>query len=265
MGAQFYTRSAVYFAMFASFGVSSPFVPLLYSTLVPPAQVGMLVAVGPIISIGAGPASAAIADLYDCHRAVMVGSLALGACLWLVLLIPDLVFPELLALAVLQAVLGGKSGSILDASTVEAVGARYGRIRLWGAVGFGICSLVGGALIEAAGDAAPFRWMLLAAVGLGLLAAVMISFLSVEGLRQQKNDDGQGEKPATRGLRGFRDTLLSARVAVFLLIVFLSGIASGLIDTYLYIHLDALGAGGTLMGLARFITCAAEVPFFRSE
>ena len=62
-----------------------------------------------------------------------------------------------------------------------------------------------------------------------------------------------------------RDTLLSARVAVFLLIVFLSGIASGLIDTYLYIHLDALGAGGTLMGLARFITCAAEVPFFRSE
>ena len=36
------TRSLVYFTMFASFGTQQPFVPLLYSSLVPASQVGIL-------------------------------------------------------------------------------------------------------------------------------------------------------------------------------------------------------------------------------
>ena len=260
--------------------MTQPFLPLLYSTLVSPPQVGLLVSVGPILSIAAGPAAATAADLFDCHRAIMVGSLALGAVLWLPLLLPDLGFAPLLLLALLQALLGGKSGSILDASTVDAVGPRYGKIRLWGAVGFGICSLAGGALIEAAGDDAPFRWMLLCSVAMGLLAAAAISLVAVDGLRrhskqpgaasaaeQDKQQEGEGggnqQDGGGGGLRELQATLLTARVLVFLLIVFLSGVASGLIDTFLYVHLDALGGAGTLMGLARFITCAAEVPFFR--
>ena len=285
-------RCWAYFTMFASFGMSQPFVPLLYSTLVSPSQVGVLVSVGPILSIATGPLSATAADIYDCHRAIMIGSLALGAVLWLPLLLPGLGFAQLLLLALMQALLGGKSGSILDASTVDAVGQRYGNVRLWGAVGFGVCSLVGGALIETAGESAPFRLMLLCSVATGLIAAVSISVVSVEGLRKAGKRETRGKQPqddgqSGAGLRDLQNSLLTCRVGVFLLIVFLSGVASGLIDTFLYVHLDTLGAGGTLMGalnhlydccpdhserwlvhdcvagLARFITCAAEVPAFR--
>ena len=256
MAEQFYTRCWAYFTMFASFGMSQPFVPLLYSTLVSPPQVGVLVSVGPILSIAMGPISATVADIYDCHRAVMIGSLAVGAVLWLPLLLPTLSFAQLMLLALMQALLGGKSGSILDASTVDAVGQRYGKIRLWGAVGFGICSLLGGMLIEAAGGSAPFRLMLMCSVATGLIAAVSISVVSVEGLRkggqrERQDKESQGGVKRTAGGPGLRDlqnTLLTCRVAIFLLIVFLSGVASGLIDTFLYVHLDALGSGGTLMG-----------------
>ena len=219
--------------MFASFGMTQPFLPLLYSTLVTPPQIGVLISIGPILSIATGPAAGIIADMCNCHRAVMVGSLALSAVLWLPLLLPSLGFTELLLLALLQAVVGGKSGGILDASTVEAVGPRYGNIRLYGAVGFGICSLAGGVLIEAAGDGEPFRWMLLCSVAMGLVASVVISFVSVDNLQKGGGGDAATDKGAAEGgcggLRELQDTLLTWRVGVFLLIVFLSGVASGLI------------------------------------
>mmetsp|Transcript_12488 Transcript_12488/g.27969 ORF Transcript_12488/g.27969 Transcript_12488/m.27969 type:complete len:395 (+) Transcript_12488:188-1372(+) len=49
---------------------------------------------------------------------------------------------------------------------------------------------------------------------------------------------------------------------VFGLVVFLSGVGAGVIDSYLFLHLQELGGSGLVLGLARFITCAAEVPMF---
>lgn len=52
-------------------------------------------------------------------------------------------------------------------------------------------------------------------------------------------------------------------VLVFALVVFLSGFGAGAIDSYLFIYLKELGGTGLLMGLARFMTCVAEVPIFQ--
>jgi predicted MFS family arabinose efflux permease len=52
-------------------------------------------------------------------------------------------------------------------------------------------------------------------------------------------------------------------VLVFAAVVFLSGFGAGAIDSYLFLHLKELGGSGLLMGIARFITCAAEVPMFQ--
>jgi hypothetical protein len=41
------------------------------------------------------------------------------------------------------------------------------------------------------------------------------------------------------------------------------GIGSGVIDVFLILRLKQLGASGIVMGVARFITCAAEVPMFQ--
>ncbi|KAJ1437474.1 major facilitator superfamily domain-containing protein [Ochromonadaceae sp. CCMP2298] len=48
---------------------------------------------------------------------------------------------------------------------------------------------------------------------------------------------------------------------VFGLVVFLSGVGAGVIDSYLFLHLQELGGSGLVLGLARFITCAAEMAF----
>lgn len=52
-------------------------------------------------------------------------------------------------------------------------------------------------------------------------------------------------------------------VLMFAVVVFLSGFGAGAIDSYLFLHLKELGGSGLVMGIARFITCAAEVPMFQ--
>ncbi|CAM9498558.1 unnamed protein product [Ectocarpus fasciculatus] len=48
----------------------------------------------------------------------------------------------------------------------------------------------------------------------------------------------------------------------FFLGVILSGMAKGVIDTFLFIWLDELGGSHVLLGLAGLVMCCAEVPFF---
>ena len=265
-GAQEVTRSVVYFAIFGSLGMSTPFIPVLLSTVVTPAQVGVLSAIQPIVSVFAGPAAAALADQYLLHRAIMVGSTLLGSLLLPPLLYAGLGFQGFFVVLLLSALVGGKSTTLLDASTVDAVGTRYGSIRLWGAIGFGITALVGGALIGTEGEGCEgpgcFQLALLGAAAIGVVAGLLLLRISVEGLQAAQKAEGEGTKTASKWLE-LRPLLCSWRVGSFVLIVFFSGVASGMIDNYLYIHLAELGGSGTLMGLARFITCAAEVPFFR--
>jgi hypothetical protein len=52
-------------------------------------------------------------------------------------------------------------------------------------------------------------------------------------------------------------------IAVFSMVVFLSGFGAGVIDTFLFVRLKQLGGSGIVMGFSRFLTCAAEVPMFR--
>jgi PPP family 3-phenylpropionic acid transporter len=254
----------VYFLMFASLGMSMPFLPLLFSLMVSPAEVGILSAIGPLLSIVASPGASALADGLSVHRLVMVGSTLLGAVLLLPLLVPDLGFPGLLAQTLAAAIFGGRGSSILDASTVAVVGDRYGRIRLWGAVSFGICSLAGGQLITDTSDPAGFRPVIISACGLGLLAAAGTLAVSVGNLKAQNPVAGAQAGKGQSQMHRLRGALCQPRVAAFLSIVFLSGCASGLIDTFLYVHISRLGASGGVVGLARFITCAAEVPLFRA-
>jgi hypothetical protein len=52
-------------------------------------------------------------------------------------------------------------------------------------------------------------------------------------------------------------------VGIFFIVVFLSGLVSGVINGFLFLRLKQLGGSGMVMGVARFITCAAEVPCFQ--
>jgi|EP01047_Picozoa_sp_COSAG01_P029163 hypothetical protein len=86
---------------------------------------GVLSAIAPVSSILFGPAAAAVSDLYSLHRTVMVGSTLFGAVLLPALLIPGLTFAHVFMLLSFTSLVGGKATSILDAGTMDAVGAEW--------------------------------------------------------------------------------------------------------------------------------------------
>ena len=65
------------------------------------------------------------------------------------------------------------------------------------------------------------------------------------------------------GLSVWRVLTRDPSVAMFLLIVFFSGLGSGVIDAFLFLRLKQLGGSGVVMGVSRAITCIAEVPCFQ--
>jgi hypothetical protein len=68
---------------------------------------------------------------------------------------------------------------------------------------------------------------------------------------------------APSGIGALIKVASSAKMLFFTVIVFLSGCSGSLIDTFLNVYLNTQGAPGVLMGTARMLTCAAEVPFFQ--
>ena len=57
--------------------------------------------------------------------------------------------------------------------------------------------------------------------------------------------------------------IFTRKVAIFFAILLCSGVGSGVIDGFLFLRLQSLGASGALLGSARFIMCFAEIPCFR--
>ena len=58
------------------------------------------------------------------------------------------------------------------------------------------------------------------------------------------------------------NTLKQPAVMSFMMIVFLSGLGAGVIDGFLFLRLKQLGGNGLVMGVARALTCASELPCF---
>ena len=57
--------------------------------------------------------------------------------------------------------------------------------------------------------------------------------------------------------------ILTRKVVIFFVILLCSGVGSGVIDGFLFLRLQSLGASGALLGSARFIMCFAEIPCFQ--
>jgi MFS family permease len=214
-------------------------------------------------------------------------------------------FPFVLITSIIRSPIGPG----IDALVMAALDDKtiYGALRLWGAVSFGICSLLGGYLTSAPhlhkdGDS-PFIILFYAYAMASVLSGYIILCLiyedtnrkSVDVVAELKHVDSTAtdvsaisassdselipqpdEEAQNRGRRAGREHKVNANIVsallqvvrdkpiilLFALVVFLSGFGAGAIDSYLFLRLKELGGSGLVMGLGRFITCAAEVPMF---
>src|SRR5689334_23476259 len=72
----------LYVLMYAAFGVASPFWPRFFETRgMSPEQIGLLLGLGTIVRLIAGPIAARVADRWQQLRGVLAAAAALAACL----------------------------------------------------------------------------------------------------------------------------------------------------------------------------------------
>ena len=155
----------LYVALYAAFGVASPYWPKLFETKgLTPQQIGSILAAALLVRLAAGPMLGRLADrLASLHfilaSCIVVAAAAAAAYMW-----AD-TFWLILLIALAQAAALAPTTSLADALTVNAAGPRaagrrfeYGRVRGAASAAFLVGTLVIGQLIAPA-DLRPIIWM----------------------------------------------------------------------------------------------------------
>lgn len=149
--------------------------------------------------------------------------------------------------------------SLIDAITYDFLGderQKWGKQRLWGTVGLGIFALASGFLMDlfTGGEGKTdytVAFVIFAVVE--FLSAFMTSLYHV-------SDDVTCSRPAFKDMPAL---LKRPDVALLLLVVVVFGMYTGLIETFLFIHLKEMGQPPQLLlGLAIVSNCVPQVVMF---
>lgn len=292
-----------------------PYLPVIFKHWqLTPSQIGIIAACKPLIGFCIQPIWGQIADYTKLHSQIHAFCLFASACGYGSLYLQKREFGRILAHVLLTEMFGSGGFFLADNATNFMVSKHlerdpgssmsYGKVRLWGAVGWGyvFAPLMGLVLTEEKNaQYAPF-----------LAYVILFSMASAVALRMEHHEkevagegddaeivmgnDDEGENERMMGgasntssddtrrriaplklkrtasfadfndvsKRTFRVVTEPSAFLVFLLFL-LMALSMALTDTYLFLHLESLGAPPILMGLALFFTCVAEVPVFFHE
>lgn len=239
-----------YFCYYAAMAAFAPYLALYYRQLgIGEAQIGLLTGIPPLVGLLAAPLWGGFADATQRHhRLLQVAITGLWGVVFLFTLTRNPAW--LLPLVIAYACFSAPIMPLVDNSVLLLLGERreaYGRQRLWGAVGWGIAGTLLGALLDHVGLHWAFYGALFFLVGCGLAA---------RRLAVQPVQIGQ---PFWRGVRFFVN---SWPWLVFLITLFINGLASGVLNNFLFLYLDQLGASRSLMGISLLVATLSEVPIF---
>jgi PPP family 3-phenylpropionic acid transporter len=223
-----------------------PFLALYYAHLgLSGDQIGTLAAIPPLVSLFAASLWGALADLTQKYRYILrlaiSGVIASALALSLTRTFLGLI-PAVIAYACFMAPII----PLIDNAVLKLLGDqadRYGKVRLWGAVGWGVAAPLMGWLVEQFG----LRWSFYgyAILMCGSLAASW--YLPVA-----RASIGGGFR------RGLRALLRNRQWLFFLLIVFIGGMGQASVNNFLFLYLSDLGASKSVMGWALTIATASE-------
>jgi PPP family 3-phenylpropionic acid transporter len=236
-----------YFCWFAAMGFYIPYIGLYYRQVgLDLAQIGLLVALPGLLQIIATPLWGLIADGLQIHRILL--PLVVVGTLPPVLLTGRIgAFELLLGLVAVMALFTAPVTPLADSATLAALGdqrSRYGAQRVWGAVGWGLSTLSAGALVQRLGLAVVFPSFALIAA----LAALVALFLP------------RARLPRVDLRSAVRAMARDRRWARFLGSVFLIGCCNAVVNGFLTLYLQDLGASGQQIGLAIAIASVSELP-----
>jgi PPP family 3-phenylpropionic acid transporter len=242
---------AVYFFYYAALACLAPFMTLYYAERgMSGAQIGVLAGMVPLISWFSAPLWGGIADATQRHRAVLLFNIAGFTGSAVVLLLAD-TFPELLLAVVTYAIFVGPIVPLVDNAVMAILGDRknnYGRVRLWGSVGWGASSLFIGSLIDQSG----------LEVGFYFFMGIMVINLVVSAMLPMQI--AGGTRPSY--FAGLGVLLRNGRFLLLLLASLVFGVTLGVLMSYQFLYMEELGASRSLMSWTMTANTISEIPFW---
>jgi len=177
-------------------------------------------------------------------------------------------FAAMAAVVLASDFVGSAVSPLVDHAVLDALGPRrgdYGKQRLYGAVGWGVASLVVGAVAEVVGQDSVYLYAQLAAAGLALWALWHLPVPQPGDAVGDNDDNGKYAPSAPVKPRPWAVVALAmrnAQIAIFFVVVFVMGALMGQITIFLFVWLSELGGKETLFGLCLALTCVSEIPAF---
>ncbi len=278
-----FSFKTLYFVIYSSFGAWFPYRALFFETCgFSPSKIGLFCMMPNMASFIFAPTFNSLADFYNVKFEMMSSSIFGMVMSQIPLLWYGSYELISMLLVAFNAAVGSPIGSLIDSMVISNLKnpGDFGKMRQWGAISFGIMSFLGGASLTGAEQSkASFVWIFLIHVVFALLSVALL--IRVRSLISPPRSLGELEEGATvantptskansasgstRSTAALVVSLLCEKPAVllFCMVVFCSGVGAGVIDSFLFVRLQELHGSGTLCGIARFITCAAEVPAFQ--
>ena len=239
-----------YFFYFATLGVLAPYWALYLQWLgFSPIEIGQLIALFMVSRIVAPNVWGWVAD----HRERRMQVVRLASALTVVSFLGVFIGDGFWWLAVVMLAFSffwNASLPLLEVSVMNHVGkdpGAYGRVRLWGSVGFIVTVLVLGGVVEANGPG----WVPPAL--LALMAGIWLFSLALPDARVPAVGDARGR---------LRDALWRPDVAVFLLACLLMQVSHGPYYTFYSIYLETHGYAKTTIGALWALGVVSEIAVF---
>jgi PPP family 3-phenylpropionic acid transporter len=249
----------LYALLYAAFGVASPFWPRFFEARgLSAEQIGLLLGLGTIVRLAAGPIAARVADRLQRLREVLAAAAASAACLAFAL--PWLGgFWILLAARLCHEAALTPTTSIADALAVGAsrsrpaspTGFEYGWVRGSASLAFVFGTLVAGQVIGWTALAA-IAWMQ-ASLLLGAAASTMLLPAPEGGTRAAAQPSSFGAVRELMGIARFRRMVLVAALVLG---------SHAMHDAFAVIRWNASGIGATTISVLWSEAVVAEVVVF---
>jgi len=241
---------SLYFLYYAAASCLAPFLSLYYvSRGLSGTQSGILLSLPAVaVMFGAG-FWGTVADRTNRHRLVFQLSM-IGTIIAALLLPYARGFLGMGLIVLVYAVTLSGLSPLLDAMVLNSLGQerhRYGRVRLWGSIGWGVAGAAIGALVDVHGLTVVFAgYAVILSLGVGV---------SVLFPRQPA--------PSSSRLTEHLTALLGRpRFVGLLAAVVLQGTMLGVLTNYLFVRLKELGASGLILGLSLTVATLSEIVFY---
>lgn len=239
-----------YFFYYGAGAALFPFLVLFYRDLgLSGREIGLLTALPPLVSLFSASLWGGLADVTQRHRQLLVVALT-GAIGFALLLSGVTTFLYLLPTIAAFAFFMAPVIPLVDHSVLESLGdqrSRYGRIRLWGALGWGIVAYFAGQIVEQFGLSWSFYgYAILMVACLGIAMYLPITQASI----------GRAFRQGLSQLLGNRPWRL------FLLTLLIAGMGGSTAHSYLFLYMQDMGASRSLMGLSLTIATLSELVVF---